>query len=110
MTANEYQIAALRTANHGTNLPALINGVLGLTGEAGECADMIKKVYFQGHDFDEEHFAKELGDVAWYLAFCAAEAGYSLEEIFEKNIDKLTARYPDGFRVQNSVKRKEGDV
>lgn len=68
MTGNEYQGAALRTAS-GMNYDhhgMIINGALGLCGESGEVADIIKKATFQGHQLDKEHIAEELGDVAWY--------------------------------------------
>lgn len=110
MSPNEYQKLALRTWNKGSQYPAIINGVLGLTGEAGECADMVKKAFFQGHDINREHFAKELGDVLWYIALCADSQGYTLEQVMQMNIDKLTARYPNGFDADHSLHRKSGDV
>ena len=110
MTANEYQTKALRTSNETDATRGLVNGVLGLCGESGECADMIKKHLFQGHDFDKEHLAKELGDVAWYLAITAHYLGYDLNSIFEMNIEKLLARYPEGFDTDRSVQRQEGDI
>ena len=112
MTGNEYQEKALRTAsgmNH-ESYGMIINGALGLCGEAGEVADLIKKVQFQGHDLDREHMAKELGDVAWYLAITAAALGYGLDDIFQMNVDKLKARYPDGFDAKKSRHRAKGDV
>ena len=72
MTINEYQKNALRTANKSlTPFQQLKNGVMGLNGEAGECIDILKKHLFQGHELDREHIAKELGDIAWYLALSA---------------------------------------
>ena len=73
MTPNKYQKEALRTespipwmrANDSTF--RLLQGLMGLNGEAGEAIDVLKKHLFQGHDLDREHLAKELGDVAWYL-------------------------------------------
>ena len=111
MSPNEYQVEALRTAS-GTNkaLPMELNGVMGLTGEAGECVDLMKKHLFQGHALDKEHIAKELGDVSWYLAVTAAAIGYDLETIFQMNIDKLRKRYPDGFDADRSQHRDAGDV
>ena len=50
---------------------------------------------------DKEHLAKELGDVAWYLAEAATALDMSLEDIFQANIDKLKMRYPDGFETKN---------
>ena len=106
MKINEYQVEALRTAGEAD----IVNGVLGLCGESGECADMIKKHKFQGHNLDTEHLAKELGDVAWYLAISAYSIGYDLETIMQMNVDKLRKRYPEGFKTDLSQNRKEGDV
>lgn len=111
MTINEYQKAALRTANNPKDIGALIlNGVMGLCGESGECADLLKKSLFQGHEFDKAHMAKELGDVAWYLAISAYALGYELEDILQMNVDKLKKRYPDGFEAERSLHREDGDV
>lgn len=110
MTINEYQIAALRTEPTDNPYPRILNGVMGLNGEAGECIDLVKKHFFQGHDLNEEHVAKELGDVAWYLAVSADAIGYDLETIFQMNIDKLKARYPEGFDADLSVHRKTNDI
>lgn len=112
MTINEYQREALRTAPVMLLTPQglMENGVLGLAGEAGECADMVKKVLFQGHKLDKEHLAKELGDVAWYLAVTAEAIGYDLESVLQMNVDKLRKRYPDGFSAERSQNRAEGDV
>ena len=111
MTANEYQKAAMKTQNPMVlEELQIIEGVMGLAGEAGECVDHCKKAVFQGHDLDEEHLAKELGDVAWYLAISANAIGYDLETIFQMNIDKLAARYPNGFETDKSVNRDGEDV
>ena len=113
MTINEYQTEALRTAagmNHPNNDEILLNGVMGLAGESGECVDMMKKHLFQGHELDKEHIAKELGDVAWYIDLSAYAMGYDLETILQMNIDKLRKRYPNGFEAERSLHRQEGDV
>lgn len=112
MTINEYQKAAMRTASGvgaacSDNL--MLNGVMGLNGEAGECIDMVKKYMFQGHELSTEKLAKELGDVAWYLAVTAQAIGYDLETVLQMNVDKLKARYPDGFDADHSLHRKPGD-
>lgn len=107
MTINEYQNEAMRTAPRPC---FLTNGVLGLCGESGECADIVKKSVFQGHKLDREHLAKELGDVAWYLAVTAFAIGYDLESVLQMNVDKLRKRYPDGFDAERSQNREEGDV
>ena len=111
MKINEYQMEALRTAS-GMNqeLPMFVNGVLGLCGESGECADIVKKHIFQGHELDAEHLAKELGDVAWYLAVTAYSIVYDLETVMQMNVNKLRSRYPDGFDPEKSQHRKKGDI
>ena len=112
MTGNEFQKAALRTAS-GMNYEhhgMLINGVLGLCGESGEVADLVKKAVFQVHTLDKEHLDKELGDCLWYIAVAAESLGYDLDDIFQMNVDKLKARYPNGFEAERSLHREEGDV
>ena len=112
MTINEYQTAALRTAQTDkfSESDLLLNSVLGLCGESGEVADIVKKFRFQGHDLDVEHIAKELGDISWYLAVGAYAIGYDLETILQMNVNKLKARYPDGFSTDRSLHRAENDV
>lgn len=111
MTGNEYQELALRTARKDLDsTQLLLNGALGLAGESGEVVDTVKKHLFQGHWLDKSHITKELGDVAWYLAISAHAVGCDLDTIFQMNIDKLKARYPDGFSAENSINRKEGDT
>lgn len=111
MGINEYQQAALVTENKETAQHLrIVNGVLGLVGESGECADMIKKHMFQGHELDNEHLAKELGDICWYIAIAADAIGYDLETIMQMNVDKLKKRYPAGFDANKSINRINGDV
>lgn len=111
MTINEYQKEALRTESGiSKEWPRILNGLMGLNGEAGEAIDILKKYLFQGHQFEREHIAKELGDAAWYLAVSADAIGYDLETILQMNVDKLRARYPDGFNSEQSLHRKEGDI
>ena len=110
MTINEYQNLAMRTLNlELSKKDVLINSVMGLCGESGEAIDLVKKWMMQGHELDKAHLAKELGDVAWYLAETATAIGYDLETILQANIDKLKARYPEGFTADRSMHRKSGD-
>ena len=98
----------MRTAsgtNNDNDISQLLNGVMGLNGESGECIDILKKALFQGHGLDAEHLAEELGDVAWYLAVSAQALGYTLEDIMQMNVDKLRKRYPAGFSADRSVNR-----
>ena len=106
MTANEYQELALTTLNHElSRKDMLINEVMGLCGEAGETIDLVKKYLHQGHVLDREGLIKELGDIAWYLAETAWALGFSLGEVLEANLEKLKARYPEGFDSEKSIHR-----
>jgi NTP pyrophosphatase (non-canonical NTP hydrolase) len=105
-TLNRYQMEALRTAAMS---PAWRDrrGIfaLGLAGEAGEVADIIKKELGHGHPEDPAKIAIELGDVMWYIAVLADEYGLSLSDIATMNITKLKARYPEGFSTEASLNR-----
>ena len=106
MTINEYQKLAMTTLNPELDKKdVLINGVMGLCGESGEAIDIVKKWLAQGHELDKEKLAKELGDIAWYLAETAYALAIPLEEIFQANIDKLKKRYPEGFDSERSIHR-----
>lgn len=110
MKVNEYQRLAMMTLNPQLNKKeVLINSVMGLCGESGEAIDIVKKWLAQGHELDKEHLAKELGDIAWYLAEAATALDLSLEEILQANIDKLKKRYPEGFEIQRSTHREKDD-
>lgn len=110
MELNKYQKLAARTIN-----PVLfyrdqeLHALHGMSGEVGELHSLYQKMY-QGHDLDYDHVKKELGDLLWFIAeFCTAN-GWNLEEIATMNIDKLKARFPEGFEVDKSLNRKEGDI
>jgi len=78
---------------------------LGLTGESGEVADHIKKHLGHGHPLDMDSLRKELGDVLWYVAELSTTLGIDLGEVAQGNVDKLLARYPDGFSTKRSLNR-----
>lgn len=105
---NEYQTAAIRTAARyeDTNIRLSVRA-LGLAGEAGEFADMIKKVVGHGHEIDYDKMAAELGDVLWYVANLADSLNFDLNDIAQMNVDKLKKRYPDGFTTERSINRIE---
>lgn len=108
MNFKEYRGLASRTRR--ASLPHrehLANAGLGLAGESGEAADIVKKHLFQGHDLDRDKMRIELGDVLWYLDYLAAECGLTLEEVALANIAKLKARYPEGFDESRSRDRGE---
>ena len=93
-----------------TDIGEVLNGCLGLAGEAGEFTDMVKKWIFHEKPFDPDHAMKELGDVLWYVAMICHSFGWNLNTIMQMNVDKLKARYPEGFDVDKSAHRLEGDV
>ena len=110
MNANEYQKLAMTTLNPALDKKdVLINSVMGLCGEAGEAIDIVKKWLAHGHELDREHLAKELGDIAWYLAEAATALDLQLDDILQANIEKLKKRYPQGFETSRSLQRAEGD-
>ncbi|MBG9716635.1 nucleoside triphosphate pyrophosphohydrolase family protein [Bacillus cereus] len=114
---DQYQEAALRTWNTNNDFRGrVLNAALGLTGEAGEVADVVKKAIFHGHGFNPAHclgeengnthkLALELGDILYYISIMSHEMGYTLEDIAQMNIAKLTKRYPDGFSEEASQAR-----
>ena len=110
MDLNEYQKLAARTINKDLNWKDQGKHALhGMVGEIGELHSIYQKKY-QGHEFDENHAKKELGDLLWFIAeYCTAH-GWNLDEIAQTNINKLRERYPEGFDVDKSLHRKEGDI
>ena len=111
MTINEYQQRAMASLNPELKgRDVLINSVMGLCGESGEAIHIVKKWLARGHPLDREHLAKELGDVAWYLAEAATALDLDLEDILRANLEKLERRYPDGFSTEKSVGRDKNDL
>ena len=92
----------------------LLTAAVGMSAEAGEFTEIIKKIIFQGKPVNDEnlfHLKRELGDIMWYVAQACMGLGISLDEVMEMNVEKLVARYPGGqFDVHYSENRKEGDV
>jgi NTP pyrophosphatase (non-canonical NTP hydrolase) len=65
---------------------------LGLTGEAGETAELVKKLFDRNKPIDPEVMKLELGDVLWYLQALATYFGFTLEDVAVANVAKLDAR------------------
>lgn len=107
MTPNEYQRLADRTASFTNTQDRLINGALGITGEAGEVADIIKKTMFQGHELSKDDLVKEIGDVCWYAASLCTALEVNFEDVLSANIEKLRKRYPNGFSCKASIERRD---
>ena len=111
MTGTEYQKLAMRTCSipYDKKDDRLHHAVFGLASEAGEVAGILQKV-FQGHPFDKSHMSKELGDCLWMIAEACEALELTMDEVMEYNIDKLKARYPEGFSAERSLHRREGDI
>ena len=95
------------------NLPRLMTAAIGMLAESGEFAEVMKKIIFQGKEFNEDerfHMKRELGDVLWYWVQGCLALGYTPEEIMKENIAKLEKRYPNGFEIARSEVREEGDI
>ena len=110
MTFDEYQKLASRTINKAlTDTDKEAHALLGLASETGELLGLYQKS-MQGHEFNDEHMLKECGDILWMLAELMTTCGYSLDEVAQTNIDKLRARYPDGFDTEHSLHRGADDI
>ena len=108
MTGKEYQDLAFTTANKELgHQEQVLNALLGLSGETGEIADIYKKHYFQGHELSLLEVEKEIGDVLWYVALLCTANNLDMSLIMELNIEKLKARYPEGFEASKSINRKD---
>lgn len=94
--------------------PRLLTAAFGLSAEAGEFTEVVKKIFLQGKPYNEEnvfHMKRELGDLCWYLAQACMALDTNFREIMEMNYEKLSARYPEGaFDVYRSENRVEGDL
>lgn len=97
ITMNDYQANASKTARTSDDPMMLANWALGLSGEAGEVVELIKKALFHGKELDKEKVAKELGDVLWYVSALSTQLGLNMNDIAEANLRKLAERYPEGF-------------
>jgi NTP pyrophosphatase (non-canonical NTP hydrolase) len=96
------------------DVPRLLTSALGISAEAGEFTEVVKKIVLQGKPYNEEnvfHMKRELGDICWYLAQACMALDTNFNEILQMNFEKLSARYPEGtFDVHYSENRKEGDL
>ena len=104
----------LQSGDNGVPIERLLTAALGMSAEAGEFTEIIKKMVFQGKPVNEEnlfHLKRELGDVMWYVMQACMALDVSLDEVIEMNIDKLKSRYPGGeFDAHYSENRKQGDL
>ena len=98
----------------GFHSERLLTAAVGATAEAGEFTEIVKKIIFQGKPVNEDnmfHLKRELGDIMWYVAQACMALDISIDDIIAMNVEKLSARYPDGaFDINYSENRQEGDV
>ena len=111
MNGNDYQKLAMRTCNipYDKKKDMLRHAVFGLASEAGGVAGILQQEH-QGHEFDESHIKKELGDCLWMIAEACTALGFDMDDVMNTNIEKLKARFPEGFDVDKDLNRAEGDV
>ena len=113
----DYPVLAARLSEleaGGANVTPLLTAALGLSAEAGEFTEVVKKIFLQGKPYNEEnvfHMKRELGDICWYLAQACMALDTTFDEVIEMNVEKLESRYPGGsFDVHHSENRAEGDL
>jgi len=110
MNFNNFQKDCERTANTDlTRSEAAMNWALGIAGEAGEYCEIIKKSEFHGKALNKDHAKKELGDILYYVAMAASNLDINLEDVAQANVDKLRARYPDGFEEGGGIRNHNND-
>lgn len=108
---NEYQKLALRTAKRVDMQYDLSHAALGVSGEAGEFADAIKKHVVYGRQLDRINCIEELGDILWYVALACDTLGITMQEVAEQNLFKLSLRYPETYSdvlAQKRLDKQEG--
>jgi NTP pyrophosphatase (non-canonical NTP hydrolase) len=100
--------------SQGADVSRLMTAAFGMSAEAGEFTEIVKKIFLQGKPYNDaniEHLKVELGDILWYAAQACMALNVSFEEVLERNYLKLSARYPEGtFSVYKSENRVEGDL
>lgn len=106
MTFGEFQQASARTSQTGPARERLLIRALGLSGEAAEVGQILKKWARQGPGatLDVEALADELSDLLWYIADLSSLCGLNLDEVAAHNLDKLRRRYPDGFTADGGIR------
>lgn len=100
--------------NQGVDVPRLMTAGVGLASEGGEFDEIVKKIFFQGKEYNEDtvfHMKRELGDIIWYWVNACRALKLDPNEVIAENVSKLESRYPGGkFDVWYSENRKEGDL
>jgi NTP pyrophosphatase (non-canonical NTP hydrolase) len=110
----EMMILRIRELESKVNVSLLLTGAIGLSAEAGEFMEIVKKAIFQGKPMNDEnifHIKRELGDIIWYWVNSCRALGLDPNDVIVENVRKLESRYPGGsFNAHYSENRKEGDL
>lgn len=115
MNAEKYLELSDRTCKHISEngiviLPEmydLLHASLGISGEAGEFLDAVKKSFIYNKFLDKENAKEEIGDILWYVALACRALNVTFEEIMQENINKLTLRYPEKYTDSDAVARAD---
>ena len=98
---------------NGCEIQRLLTAAVGMSAEAGEFMEIVKKIIFQGKEWNEdniEHLKIELGDILWYVAQACMALDISIDDVLQKNVQKLLKRYPEGaFDAYFSENRAAND-
>jgi NTP pyrophosphatase (non-canonical NTP hydrolase) len=110
----DFSVRLAELEDEGFHTERLLTAAVGMSAEAGEFTEIVKKIIFQGKPVNQEnlfHLKRELGDIMWYVSQACIGLDISLEEVIQMNFEKLSARYPEGaFSIERSENRKENDV
>lgn len=107
---NEYQALASRTMrNDKSKKETVLHALHGMASEVGEVHALYQKVY-QGHKLHLDRIVSELGDLLWFIAEWCTANEIDMNDVMAANIEKLKARYPDGFSEERSLHRAKGDL
>jgi NTP pyrophosphatase (non-canonical NTP hydrolase) len=110
-------IEALRNLQYNSaaliNVPKALTASVGMSAEAGEFTEIVKKMVFQGKPLTEDnrfHMKRELGDIMFYWVMACDAIGFTPQEVIDENVDKLSSRYKAGFTVSESENREKADL
>lgn len=117
MTPNEYQDLANRSVPQqypmfrgsimAPSLVHIVHAQMGVSSEAGELSDAVKKCVIYMQDLDFENVKEECGDLLWYISLMLSACGYTMEDCMKENIAKLKLRYPEKFTEKDALERKD---
>lgn len=108
MTVAEYQEHAMRTAKDmGSQKMDMIHAAMGLSSDAGEFVDAVKKHAIYGKELDWNNYVEELGDCLWFIALACHVGHLDMSEVMARNISKLALRYPEKYTDETAIARAD---